>query len=33
MERITLETDPELDKQFPGQRAARVVIETRDGRK
>lgn len=33
MERITLEIDPELDQRFPGQRAARVVIETRDGRR
>jgi 2-methylcitrate dehydratase PrpD len=32
MERISVAVDPELDAAFPGQRAARVVIETRDGR-
>ncbi|MET3918996.1 2-methylcitrate dehydratase PrpD [Variovorax sp. OAS795] len=33
MERIGVAVDPELDAAFPGQRAARVVIETRDGRR
>jgi len=33
MARISLSVDPELDAAFPGQRAARVVIETRDGRR
>jgi 2-methylcitrate dehydratase PrpD len=32
MKRIELTVDPELDAAFPGQRAARVTIETRDGR-
>jgi len=32
MGRISVVVDPELDAAFPGQRAARVVIETRDGR-
>lgn len=32
MERISVAVDPELDAAFPGQRAARVLIETRDGR-
>lgn len=32
MERIQLEVDPELDGNFPSQRAARVTIETHDGR-
>lgn len=31
MKRIELTVDPELDAAFPGQRAARVTIETRDG--
>jgi 2-methylcitrate dehydratase PrpD len=33
MERIELSIDPELDARFPGQRAARIVMETRDGRR
>lgn len=33
MERISVAVDSELDAAFPGQRAARVVIETRDGRR
>jgi 2-methylcitrate dehydratase PrpD len=33
MERMDLAVDPELDAAFPGQRAARVVIHTRDGRR
>jgi 2-methylcitrate dehydratase PrpD len=32
MQRIQLTVDPELDAAFPGQRAARVRIVTRDGR-
>jgi 2-methylcitrate dehydratase PrpD len=32
MDRITVAVDPELDAAFPGQRAARIHIETRDGR-
>jgi 2-methylcitrate dehydratase PrpD len=32
MKRIEASIDPELDAAFPGQRAARVAIETRDGR-
>lgn len=32
MKRIELTVDPELDAGFPGQRAARITIETRDGR-
>lgn len=33
MERIEVAVDPALDAAFPGQRAARVEIETRDGRR
>ena len=33
MERISVAVDPELDAAFPGQRAARIVVETRDGRR
>jgi 2-methylcitrate dehydratase PrpD len=33
MQKIEVAIDPELDAAFPGQRAARVSIETRDGRK
>ena len=33
MERIEVAVDPALDAAFPGQRAARIVIETRDGRR
>lgn len=33
MKKIDVSIDPELDASFPGQRAARVSIETRDGRK
>lgn len=33
MERITVAVDPEIDAAFPGQRAARVVIETYDGKR
>ena len=33
MERVVVAVDPALDAAFPGQRAARVVIETRDGRR
>ena len=32
MARIGMAVDPELDAAFPGQRAARVSIRTRDGR-
>ncbi|KRC36076.1 MmgE/PrpD family protein [Acidovorax sp. Root219] len=32
MERITVEVDPMLDAAFPGQRSARIDIETVDGR-
>jgi 2-methylcitrate dehydratase PrpD len=32
MQRINASIDPELDAAFPAQRAARVEIETRDGR-
>ena len=32
MQRTEVSVDQELDAAFPGQRAARVVIETRDGR-
>ena len=31
MKRITLQVEPTLDAAFPGQRAARVVVRTRDG--
>ena len=33
MKKIDVQIDPELDASFPGQRAARVSIETVDGRK
>jgi 2-methylcitrate dehydratase PrpD len=33
MQRIELAVDADLDARFPGQRAARVAIETRDGRR
>jgi len=33
MERISVAVDPELDAAFPGQRAARVLITMRDGRR
>ncbi len=33
MKKIEVTIDPELDASFPGQRAARVAIETTDGRK
>ncbi len=33
MKKIEVVIDPELDAAFPNQRAARVAIETRDGRK
>lgn len=33
MRRVTLAIDPELDAAFPHQRAARVVMQTRDGRR
>ncbi len=33
MQNIELAVDAELDARFPGQRAARIVIETRDGRR
>ena len=33
MTRIELTVDATLDAGFPGQRAARVTIETRDGRR
>lgn len=33
MQKVSLKVDPELDASFPGQRAARVVITTRDGRR
>jgi 2-methylcitrate dehydratase PrpD len=32
MARIELSVDPQIDAAFPGKRAARVTIETRDGR-
>lgn len=32
MQRVNASIDPELDAAFPAQRAARVVLETRDGR-
>jgi 2-methylcitrate dehydratase PrpD len=32
MQRITLAVDPELDAAFPGQRAARIRMQLRDGR-
>ena len=33
MQNIELAVDAELDARFPGQRAARIAIETRDGRR
>jgi 2-methylcitrate dehydratase PrpD len=33
MRRIDVAVDPELDAAFPAQRAARIAIETRDGRR
>ena len=33
MTRIEMSIDPELDAAFPKQRAARVMIETKDGRR
>jgi 2-methylcitrate dehydratase PrpD len=33
MQRISVAVDPELDAAFPGQRAARIAIEMRDGRR
>ena len=33
MQKIDLAVDAELDASFPGQRAARIVIQTRDGRR
>ena len=33
MKRIELKVDPQIDKTFPMKRAARVAIETRDGRR
>ena len=33
MQKIELAVDAELDARFPGQRAARIAIETRDGRR
>jgi 2-methylcitrate dehydratase PrpD len=33
MRRVELTLDPEIDAGFPAQRAARVAIETRDGRR
>ncbi len=33
MRRVDVAIDPQLDAAFPGQRAARVAIETRDGRR
>ncbi len=33
MRRIDVTVDPELDAAFPAQRAARIAIETRDGRR
>jgi 2-methylcitrate dehydratase PrpD len=32
MERIELQVDPDIDAAFPGKRAARVVVLTRDGK-
>jgi 2-methylcitrate dehydratase PrpD len=33
MKRIEVKLDPELDAAFPGKRAARILFETRDGRR
>jgi 2-methylcitrate dehydratase PrpD len=33
MQRIEIAVDPGLDRAFPAQRAARVAIETADGRR
>ena len=33
MNRIFVSVDPEIDAAFPGRRAARLEIETRDGRR
>jgi 2-methylcitrate dehydratase PrpD len=33
MDRMEVSVDSELDAAFPGQRAARIAIETRDGRR
>ena len=33
MRRIEIAIDPELDAAFPAQRAARITIESRDGRR
>jgi 2-methylcitrate dehydratase PrpD len=33
MQRLSVAVDPALDAAFPGQRAARISIETRDGRR
>jgi 2-methylcitrate dehydratase PrpD len=33
MARMEVAVDPELDRRFPGQRAARIAIETADGRR
>jgi 2-methylcitrate dehydratase PrpD len=33
MQRIELRVDPEIDAVFPGQRAAHIHIQTRDGRR
>jgi len=33
MQRVEVAIDPELDAAFPGRRAARVALETRDGRR
>ncbi|MDR3455330.1 MAG: MmgE/PrpD family protein [Rhodoferax sp.] len=33
MQRISVSVDPEIDAAFPGRRAARIDIETRDGRR
>jgi 2-methylcitrate dehydratase PrpD len=33
MRRVELELDPAIDAAFPAQRAARVAIESRDGRR
>jgi 2-methylcitrate dehydratase PrpD len=33
LEKISVSIDPQLDAAFPAQRAARVAIRTRDGRR
>ncbi len=33
MERLSIAVDPEIDAAFPGKRAARIEVDTRDGRR